>query len=512
MIYPSNTDLSQSFFQTAALTYFQYGNTSTIVDSKIYEVTGSSTILRYPSKPRIVDGVFLKSFHFDFWNSIGQYLPQDAYISNAYVSPEMQATIGLELLVEQYPLIDLSTFQSSSTNPELVGKFNNNYLFKFNYDQIQQELSAKSIIWAKPNCSVHQRGLAIDITCNDFDTMYSIINWLYNTNIKNTTLSGVFIKQNDNQLHVEFKESVLIKQSEPGNTFILNGSDSTTVETFLNGKESRFYEILKANGHVDLDETSISKATLSKLPLKAKKQNSFLAKAIKEILSDALGGTNGLISKLVQEELQYVLGLTNGSIGALKQLGVELDTLTEGRASSAIRDALESESVKTVQYGIISNKLKTFSPIIPSDSNSLSIIEQQSVITNRYNNEYSNILTSQSNITDSQSDTKNTPNNTEPGYDQLRKTNITQIINLGYDHYLMVDENISPVTTMFSNSFVADMFNSTYQVIQHNLNKNVTVTFKDLDGNIVIGDYEIIDKNTLSVSFNTPFTGTVIIS
>lgn len=499
MIYPSNTDLSTSYFVEAKSTY------------DVNE--------QYPNTIKAIQGVFIKNFHFDFWKVISPYLPKDSYISNAYVQPEMQAKVGLDLLVANVSNVSLEKYKTIKTNPELIGMYGTHYLFEFNYSSIKDELALVGIKWSKPNCSIHQRGLALDITSSKIDIVISIIQWFITNNNNFCNLSGVIIKQSTNKVHIEFNESSIINESSTGNTVIFNNSISKAVESTLKGKESRYYEILKANGHANLEDSAVPKHVISGLPLKARRQNFFLAKAINEILIDALGGSNGLISKVVQEEIQYVLGLTNGTVGALKCLGVELDTLTNGRASRVVREAIESEAVKTSHYVLIKNKLKKFDPIYDyedstnpkntkKDGDSLAVADSVKIRESITKAEISNITLASSNLVDSMKDTKNTPNNNEKEYDLSRNTEVSDVVILTYDHYL---EFVS-TDVVSNNSYVVVINNETTKIITHNLNSsNITVSFIDSDGNVSFGGYEIVNNDTINVKFSSKFSGKVTI-
>lgn len=506
---PSDQNLTINYFQNSALTYFQYG-TSLEISNGIYEVNGQNKILRYPIRKAELDvKVNMNSHHVLFWSIVGRYLPNGSYVSNAYVTPSKQAKIGLALIEDNS--LSVSKFKGNITNPELVGKFKEHYLYEFDYSAIQSTLDSLSIKWSRPNTSVHQRGLAIDIYSPNFSDALSVINWfkdnnpeLYITNL---------IKQSDNILHIEFSDKILKSTSIPGSTYLLNGSFSSGVGSALSNKVDRFYDILKANGYKNLEDTGLPAHALARLPVTAKKQSYFLAKAIKEILEDSLGGQSGIVSKLVQDELEYVLGLVNGIIGAVTTLGVELDTITDGRASRLIREAIESEAIKTANSQLIKNKLITMSPIVSKDYPSILSSVSKTLHDSSMSSKENLVSLAKSNISDSFKDTKNTPKNKTIEYDNLRNTNTDSIVILGYDHYMMSEDNrLEYYENKINNSFETSIFNQTNVTLNHQLNKTVDVKCYDLSGNNVVGNVNIVDSNTVSITFTPAFTGKVIIS
>lgn len=513
MNYPSDSDLAIDYFKNSALSYFQYGN-SLVISNGIYEINGENKVFRYPIKlPELDYRVKLQRHHYIFWNIIGKYTPNGTYISNAYVSPSDQAVIGLSMLEEKIPGVSLSTYKDIQTNPELIGKYSSDYLFEFNYNKIQNVLSSFGISWSKPNASVHQRGLAIDLHVVDsyYSELVSITEW-FKSNNPDLNITNL-IKQDSNTLHIEFSEKVLTSSSIPGNTFLLNHSFGSGISSALNGKESVFYDILKANGHKDLEDCGLPTSMLSKLPDTAKRQNYFLAKAIKEMLESSLGGQNGIISELVQSELEYVLSVANGAVGALLRIGTELDTLTEGRASSLIRDAIESEGIKTTNNNIVKTKLKQFIPIYSEDYPGLNIAPDKDTYAANLSTKKLEVSTSLSNIADTFKDTKNTPNNNDTAYDNLRTNSPDAIVTLTYDHYLTVDNNyIDYYELKKSSTYVENLFNVTYVTIKHNLNKTVSVNAYDMNGTAAYGVYTVVDSNTVTATFTSSFTGKIIIS
>ena len=513
MNYPSDSDLSNDYFKNSALSYFQYGNSLTISNG-IYEINGENKVLRYPTKLLNVDyKVKLQRHQYIFWSIIGKYVPNGTYISNAYVSPSDQAVIGLSMLEEKVPGISLDNYKYTQTNPELIGKYSSNYLFEFDYSKIQSALASFGISWSKPNSSVHQRGLAIDlhVVDNYYDELVSITEWFKSKNPELNITN--LIKQDNNTLHIEFSENALHSSYVPGNTFLLNHSFGSGISSALNGKESTFYEILKANGHKDLEDCGLPSSMMSKLPDTAKRQNYFLAKAIKEILESSLGGQNGIISELVQSELEYVLSVANGAVGALLRIGAELDTLTEGRASSLIREAIESEGIKTTNNNMLKTKLKQFIPIYSEDYPGINIAPDKETYSSNLSTRKNEVNAALSNISDSFKDTKNTPNNNDVAYDNLRNNSPDKIVTLTYDHYLTTDNNyIDYYEIKKSSTYIENVFNVTYVTIKHNLNRTVSVNAYDMNGTAAYGVYTVVDSNTVTATFNSSFTGKIIIS
>ncbi|MCK9428431.1 MAG: hypothetical protein M0R17_00290 [Candidatus Omnitrophica bacterium] len=519
MNYPKGSDLSLSYFNASALSYFQNGNSSLISDAKVYEVSGvnnSIKTLRYPLlQPLILDGAYLKSFHYDFWSIVGRYMPESTYISNAYIPPELQAKIGLKLLYDNNPNINFSKYKSKQTNPELIGKYNGNYLFEFDYNSIQSALNSLGYTWAKPNTSVHQRGLAIDIRTKSeyFDYVYNIVNWFYINNSDYFNLSGIFIKQSNTELHIEFNDSSLINESEPGHTALLFNESSSTISDFLKNKESKFYEILKQNGHSDLGDSKLPSSMLSKLPASAKKNNSSLAKAIKEMLEDCLSGPDGLLSKYVQTQLEYSTCLANASLGAIKVICEELDTLTGGRASILARDAIESEAIKSSQSNVIKSKLSSFLPISDDDSAALRVKELTTNLSAKLVEKKAEITLAETNISNSKKDTKKTSDSTNSVYDNLRVTNVSSVVDLAYDHFAEISDNniVNSIEKTITSTYSTTLYNVTTATIIHNLNKTVTVNCTNSSGSTIIPSITVVDSNTIILTFSISFSGTVVI-
>ena len=516
MNYP---DLNNQIFKDAAKTYFINAGTQTLKDNQIYETVGPTSTLRYPIKGNTVifDGVYVKSNHFNFWNAISPYLPQGCFISHAYVSPENQARVGLDLYSKNYPTIDLNTLMAtpgSEPNPELIGKYQKIYLFQIDYVKIKSALSNKGINWALPNTTIHQRGLALDITfkVEYYNLFVSILQWFYANNKNELGLSGVFIKQSPTEIHIEFTENTANITNFIGNSYFMISGANSPVSQFLSDKDSRFYEILKKNGHFDLVDTTFNKSMLAKMPTSAKKQNSMLATAIREILDDTLGGPGGIISTLVQSQLDYSQGIINGLLGAMSVISDELDTLTEGRASILIKEAIESEIQKTSDSALIRNKTLTLSPITINDAKALMVKEPPTSTTSKTNIRNSRVTKSDSNRSISKLDPKNTPNNTDTSYDALRhQTGVVETTTLTYDHF-------NDISTSFAINlektailkYTTTVNNITNKLITHNLNSNSVKAYAiDKNGTSVVFSQTIVDNNSINVGFNNPFSGTI---
>lgn len=512
MNYPN---LTEDLFKKSANTYFISNGESVVNADGIFEKTNNKLVQRYPNKNKapILSGVYVKSNHFNFWNIIQKYLPQGCFISHAYVSPEYQARVGIKLLESKYPTFDLSQLIGNETNPELIGKYKDLYLFQLNYDKVKQLLSNYSINWSKPNTTVHQRGLALDITFNSeyYDIVVGIIKWFYVNNNHILNLSGVFIKQSDTEIHIEFNEDSSNINSITGNTFLITNGINSPVSEFLKDKDGRFYEIMKNNGHIDLIDTSINKQMLSKMPNHSKKNNSSLAKAFREILDDSLGGQGGIISSLVQGQLDYSMSLINGLMGAVSVLADELDSLTEGRASILIKEAIESEIEKTSDNNFIKNKALDMSPILPEDSKILRNKENIVSSTSKTNIRKSRIAISNNNRNISRKDPKTTPDQTEFTYDNLRVvSNKIESHVLTYDHFgdmtnefvINLEKNIGKYSISISDVYI--------KIINHNLNSlNVKAYAKDLNGSSVIFSQKTINKDSIEISFSPSFSGTI---
>lgn len=516
MNYP---DLNNQIFKDAAKTYFINSGTKTLKDNKIYETVGPTSTLRYPIKGDTVifDGVYVKSNHFNFWNTVSPYLPQGCFISHAYVSPENQARVGLELYSKNYPTINLNTLiatPGTETNPELIGKYKKIYLFQVDYVKIKSALTNKGINWALPNTTVHQRGLALDITfkLEYYNLFVNILQWFYINNKNELGLNGVFIKQSPTEMHIEFSEDSSNITNFIGDSYFMISGSNSPVSQFLSDKDSRFYEILKKNGHRDLIDTPFNKTMLSRMPTSAKKQNSMLATAIREILDDALGGPGGIISTLVQSQLEYSQGIINGLLGAMSVVSDELDTLTEGRASILIKEAIESEIQKTSDSALIRNKTLNLAPITLNDTKALMVKEPPTSTLTKTNIRNNRIVKSDTNRAISKKDPKNTPNNTETTYDNLRQpTGTISVTNLAYDHF-------NDISTLFAINlekneilkYTTTVNNITNKLITHNLNSNIVKVYSiDINGNSVVFSQNTIDSNNINISFNTPFSGTI---
>lgn len=497
---------SESFYLTCAKSYFKYSNSTYTIDGiYVYEVYNGTNILRYPAEvPSIDKNVYLKDFHFTFWNAISKYLPYGSYISNGFVSPENQAKIGLKMLEENYSSLDLSTLQDTYTNPELVGQYNSYNLYQFNYTTVQEYLSQKSITWAKPNCSVHQRGLAIDIKFVSayYNEVVEILNWEMTNNSSDLNLSGVFIKISDSEIHIEFSSDVL-SSDLVGNSFLHENKFSSPVNTILSNKTDRFYEILKANGHVNLDETGMN---MSGIPLKARKQNTALAKAIKEILEDCLSGPSGIITNYVQGELEYLSSLVNGLLGASKAVNEEMDRITDGRASSLFREALLSEINKTPQSNFIKTKLTSLLSITSDNNSVFNVAEDKTTYTTKYSTKSTLITTANTNISYKTKDTKDTTDATESGYDSLRTKNLTSSVDLKYDHFSDITNTVDNYT--ISNSQVIEIINQKTITETLALSSVTDMYAYNLDGVRVIGTYSVSD-GVITITFNNYFTGTI---
>jgi hypothetical protein len=511
--------LNEPVFKDASSTYFINAGVATVIDGKIYETVGTSSILRYPlpSQQVIIDGVYVKSNHFKFWKEVSPYLPQGCFISHGYVSPENQARIGLSLYEKAYNKLILSEFvavEGSEPNPELIGKYKDIYLFQVDYSKIKYFLNSKGINWALPNTTVHQRGLALDITFKKeyYGTFVNVLKWFYLNNKQELNLSGVFIQQSENVMHIEFVEVGSNVTNFIGDSFFMVNGVNSPVSKFLNGKESRFYEIMKSNGHLDLADTAYNKNLLAAMPNSAKRHNSALAKAIKEILDDALGGPGGIISTLVQSQLDYSQSLINGLLGAMSVVSDELDTLTEGRASILIKEAIESEIEKTSDNILIKNKALDLTPLTIDDSDILMIKEAVSTSNNKLDIRKKRIKKSEANRSISKIDPKKTPDNTEPVYDSIRKTdgNI-QISNLAFDHFSDINTNfVINLEQNVTGKYTTTVNNIKQQLISHNLNNiNVKAYAKDLKGILVTFHQNSIDSNNINIEFNTPFSGTI---
>jgi len=512
-------NLTEDIFKTAATTYFTNSGSLVVKDGKICENIGPDSIVRYPNitNVEIYKGIYVKSNHFNFWNIVSPYLPHGCYISHAYVSPENQARIGVKLFLENYPTVDVNSLiltAGSEQNPELIGKYQELYLFQLDYIKIKGDLASKGIIWSLPNTSVHQRGLALDITFKkeNYTNLIDIIKWFYNNNNVELGLSGVFIKQSETELHIEFVESTSNVTNFLGNSYFMMNGINSPVSQFLADKDRRFYEILKKNGHVDLVDTGYSRSALARMPDAAKRQKSALAKAIREILEEVLGGPGGIISALLQAQLDYSQGLINGLMGALSVVADELDTLSEGRASILIREAIESEIAKTSDNALIRNKTLTLTPLTVSDTKALMVREQPAVTTNKTNIKKQRIAKSDSNRAISKKEPKTTPLNTEPTYDSLRipNGNVSEHI-LPYDHFdgistefvINLEKTTIPKYTTTVNSI-------TSQLITHNLNSDIVKAYAiDSTGTAVVFSQITMDKNSISIGFNTPFSGTI---
>lgn len=504
---PVSTD---SFYLNSALTYFEYGSDYLIDNNQVFEKYNGKSILRYPNHEAISKSVMLKKHHFDFWETYSKYLPKGSYISNAYVSPEYQAKKGLELLLEKQPTVDLGKYKLSKSNPELIGMFNGHYLFEFDYNKVANSLKDYGIFWAKPNCSVHQRGLAIDIRFNvaDFDTVSSILKWIVSSG--DAGLSGVLIKTASNEIHIEFSDSVLLSNKPITNTFLIENKFNDVVSEVLKDKSSRIYDILKQNGHADLSDMGYDSKYIATLPENARNINSRLSNAINDIFADILGGPNGLISSYVQAQVEYPLALANGAIGAVLALSDELDRLTGGRASNTAREAIMSEVHKTPLNTFIKNTLDSFDSIDENSNKVFAVKEARVGHIAKISSKKSDVALAKSNLLARNGDTINT-STTEKDYDRLRVTDLSKIVNLEYDHYYDIDDIVDS-KVIVPQELVTNVFNITSVNIIHGFTRDVTVKAYDLNGNQVIGSIENgSDMNNVTVSFNNTFTGKIVI-
>ena len=516
MNYPN---LNDQIFKDSAKTYFINAGTQTLSNNQIFETVGPTSTLRYPINGNtiIFDGVYVKSNHFNFWNTVSPYLPQGCFISHAYVSPESQARIGIEMYVKNYPTLKLTSLiatAGSEPNPELIGKYQNIYLFQIEYSKIKSALANKGINWALPNTTVHQRGLALDITFKvEYENIFvNILQWFYSNNKIELGLSGVFIKQSPTEIHIEFVQDSSNITSFVGDSYFMVNGVNSPVSQFLSEKDGRFYEILKQNGHYDLIDTAYNKTSLSKMPTSAKKQNSMLATAIREILDDALGGPGGIISTLVQSQLDYSQGIINGLLGAVSVISDELDNLTEGRASILIKEAIESEIQKTSDITLIRNKTLSLSPITQNDAKVLMVKESPTSTSNKTTIRNSRITTGDANRAISKLDPKNTPKNTEPTYDNLRIPNgIIETASLTYDHFNDINtEFVINLEKTISFNYKTTVNNVITSIVKHNLNSTIVKAYAiDINGNSVIFSQTTVDVNNISINFNNPFSGTI---
>lgn len=510
MNYPN---LNDTLFIESAKTHFLNNGSHLVENGKIYEINGTNKTYRYPLKgnPGHIDGVYIKPNHFKFWNIVSRYLPLGCYISNAYVPPETQARVGLNLFEENFPNIPIHSLIGNESNPELVGKYKELYLFQVDYNKLSAMLTSNNIKWARPNNSIHQRGLALDITFNSehYQIVLSIIKWFKENNIE-LNLSGIYIKQSENELHIEFNENILDQPIMAENTYMMTGGINSPVSEMLMNKDDRFYEILKRNGHVDLIESGIGRKSLARLPHSVKHQNSTLAKAIREIIEDSMSGQTGLISVMVQSQLDYLTGLVNGLIGAMSVVGNELDPLTSGRASVLLKQAIESETAKTLDSTYLKNKVLNLQPLTNEDYGIIKIQEPPLTQSNKTKLRKNRNKISSDNSKISRKDTKNTPEHSERGYDAIRVSSEQIEVPLGYDHFGTIKNELVFNSIVGKMKYEEVVTNITIYTITHKLNSlSVKAYARENNGQYVIFSQTIIDSNNISVSFNSPFSGTI---
>jgi len=352
---------------------------STLIEKSKTEY--NENYIQYPLDVRIniPSDIYMNEQMLTFWNDVSIYLPYKATISKALITPEIHALSGLKLLQSKDSKFDFSTivvldfkssptsntsqdfFSSSNattesqaktrtltrTNPELNGKFDKYFLFQFDYSKLQKELSKYSITWSLPNSDNYQKGLQLDIDlskCTQNKTeVLNMVKWIATNNpylnistqkITGTTLNVIFKSNNEYKFEYEYG---LLNIGPQNNTTDCFGSDVT----------SKIYKILKDNGYGDLDET-ISHKYLTGLPLEARKKGTALSKALKDIMIEVLGGSNGLISVMQASTNEYLMGIINGLLAANKVLYVELDKLSNGNVSEQALKAFESGANKSV--------------------------------------------------------------------------------------------------------------------------------------------------------------------
>lgn len=371
----SSIDLSLKIFSDIANTHKTViTNNSTDVKVKYNSISyvqeyNNETIEIYPIelKPVFDDGVYCTDSQYIFLAKLFKYLPKDTVVKHAYIPPNIQAKIGLELLNEINPTFDFDIIVGNKTNPELVGKYKDYFLHEFDYSLLQNILSTKNIIWANINKSNHQKGLEIDLYSPKYQTLLvELIKYF----VDNSLIEGLkSYLIDENGIHLQLTQEYLFKSLDVSSKQIINsGANNNISDCINNTSQKNIYQILKKHGYGDLkDNPTFSPSQLSRMPTNIKNRGTALSKAINESLQEVLGGSNGVLSNYQQNTNEYLLSMLRGALSAISQLAIELNTSTEGRASRIVLEAFESECLKSPTKESIINSLLSSSSLDKND-------------------------------------------------------------------------------------------------------------------------------------------------
>lgn len=337
---------------------------------------------KYPKEYHlpIPEHVYVNEQMFIFWNTISKYLPDGCMLRKGYVPADIHAIDGLKLLREKNPSFDMSsivsldfekneskvddnyfklqsvskttTFQRKNkrTNPELNGKFEDYYLFQFDYQKLSDILNGYGIMWDLPGKDIHQKGIVLEILTNKISETYEIIKW-FETNNEELNLSGRYETDQKTFIRVFFKNNpIYVFPHEYG---IINvASDNNISNFFDDNTTNKIYKILKDHSYGNLDE-SVSGASLSAFPAHVRRKGTNLANALSLILQEVLGGSNGVISVFQQDINQYLMAIVNGLLASNKLMAEELDRIGGGDVSTRVTKAFESGlNKKTVKKSL----------------------------------------------------------------------------------------------------------------------------------------------------------------
>lgn len=329
----------------------------------------------------IPEHVYVNEQLFNYWNIVSKYLPDGCSLLKGYIPSDIHAVEGLTLLRSKNPSFDLSSVVSldfekapakvnddyfklspttikdsftrtnKRTNPELNGKFEDYYLFQFDYQKVSDILKGYGITWDLPGTSIHQKGIALDIATTRIDEVLAILKWFEDDSFN---LSGEYETDQDTYVRVLFKNNP--KYVFPTEYGILNiASENNLKDFFDDNTTNKIYKILKDHSYGNLDE-SVSGASLSAFPPHVRRKGTNLANALSLILQEVLGGSNGVISVFQQDINQYMMAIINGLMASNKIMAAELDRIGGGDVSTRMTKAFESglnkktvkKSVKTI--------------------------------------------------------------------------------------------------------------------------------------------------------------------